>query len=102
MKNKSATIQEAMSEAPVIEPIARLNVDVMKKLYEFGGLIAYQVKYFDVISFSVKQYGDMTFCEEKARKICEGFARSGVKAEIFRHMVQFDGAFAEKQTGENT
>ena len=92
MKNKRTKTQSAA--VPVIKPV-ELNVELMKKLYEFGGLFAYQVMYLDTITFTIKQSDTMTFSEEKAKKICDGLTRNGIKAEVFRHLIHFDGAWNE-------
>ena len=101
MKNKLATIQAVAASAPVIKPAAELDVDVMKKLYDFGGLLAYHIMYLDTVTFTLKQWGEMTFNEERAKSICDGLVRNGFKVELFRQMVHFDGKWAKGVKHEN-
>ena len=81
-----------MADTPVIKP-AELDVELMKKLYEFGGLLSYKVMYFDTVSFSIRQAGEMTFNEDSAKALADSLIRNGFKVEIFSQMVHFNGAW---------
>lgn len=68
------------------------NIEILKNLYEFGGLLAYRVKYCDPIIFQVV-HGRATFNEETAKNELDALKRAGFAAGIESFMVHFDGAF---------
>ncbi len=72
----------------------QLNIDLLRKLYEFGGLLVYRVLYFDQIGFRASQVR-CTFSESAADEEVAKLRRQGFQAKIETFMVHFDGAFAE-------
>ena len=72
-----------------------LDVDLMRRLYKSGKLIAYRVVYFDKLQFQVRDY-HTTFNEDVAIEKMKGLMASGFPAEIKQFFVKFDGAFSQK------
>jgi hypothetical protein len=70
------------------------NIDMLRKLYDFGGLLVYRVLYFDQIGFRSLQVR-CTFSEAAADEEAAMLRRNGFQAWIETFMVNFDGAFAE-------
>lgn len=68
------------------------DMEVLRKLYDFGGLMVYRVAYFDPVMFKVTN-GRVTFNEETAKEELEGLKRAGFTAGMESFMVHFDGAF---------
>lgn len=74
--------------------MATLNLDTMQKLYDFGGLLAHRVVYFDTVSFKEKQL-QMTFNEDIAKELVEHYKSLGFPVTYYSHIVKFDGAFSQ-------
>jgi hypothetical protein len=72
-----------------------LDLDLMKKLYEFGGLLAFRVQWFDPLTWETKTK-PMTFNEQVAKDLVAHLIAEGFKAAYFQEIVKFDGAFASK------
>lgn len=70
-----------------------LDVEMIRKLYAFGGLIVYRVSYFDAVLFSVETRR-VTFSQEAAKAELERLKLAGFTAEIESFLVGFDGAFS--------
>lgn len=69
-----------------------LDVELMKKLYEFGCLMAYRVEYFNKDTFKIEKL-PMTFSEEMVKKEMSRLKREGFKSAYYEVFVNFDGAF---------
>lgn len=70
----------------------QLNIEVIKSLYEFGGLYYYEVHRLDEIFF--KTVVDLrTFNEQVAIDRVEWIKSQGGKAAYNTVLVKFDGAF---------
>ena len=75
----------------------KLDIELLEKLHGFGGLIAYQVQWFDTTSWSIKT-SVMTFDESVAKAELERLTSKGLIAvTCFSHMIKFDGAFTVKE-----
>lgn len=76
---------------PKPKPKPELNTEVMQKLYEFGGLIVYEVNYFDKVAFKTV-LALRTFSQERAleeeKKLSADFT-----VAVSSYLVGFDGAF---------
>lgn len=72
-----------------------LNIDVLRQLYEFGGLLVYRVVYFDPVLFKVTNVID-TFSEETAKAEIERLKSVGFTAGMESFLVKFDGAFSKR------
>lgn len=70
------------------------DMDMLRRLYDFGGLLVYQVSYFDPLMFQVVK-GRTTFSEEVAKAELEHLKRTGFTAGMEQFMVKFDGAFSK-------
>lgn len=70
-----------------------LNMEVMQKLYEFGGLAVYRVSYFDPVIFKIVTRKP-TFNEDAAKEELNQLSKAGFPASLETFMVNFDGAFA--------
>lgn len=69
-----------------------INLEAFQKLYEFGGMMAYQVVRFDPVMFRVET--DLaTFSEEAAKRRIEQLKEMGVIAGIESQLIRFDGVF---------
>ena len=77
-----------------------LDIETLRRLYDFGGLLVYRVVYFDPVLFRVTN-GRVTFSEEAAKAELEGLKRAGFMAGIESFMVKFDGAFSKRPNGSN-
>lgn len=71
------------------------DMDVLRRLYDFGGLLVYRVAYFDPALFKVTNVC-VTFSEEAAKEELERLKRSGFTAGMESFMVKFDGAFSNR------
>jgi hypothetical protein len=80
---------------------AELDIELMKKLYEFGGLLAYKVIYFDSVVFKVVTHC-ITFDESYAKNQQEMLQLAGHTVGREELMVKFDNAFLKKETNETT
>ncbi|WP_273456351.1 hypothetical protein [Nevskia ramosa] len=71
-----------------------LDVELFTRLYEFGGLMTYTVRYFDkVIHAMVDQ--KPTFNGDVAAERCKALNTSGTPAVVIERLIPFDGAFAK-------
>lgn len=75
--------------------MATLDIEAISRLYEYGALMAYEVEWFDVVTFRMK-HERMTFNEEKAKTICDQYLKGGHEARIRIIQIDFDGAFSIK------
>jgi hypothetical protein len=71
-----------------------LDEEVMRKLYAFGGLLAYRVSYFDPMRFEVAHL-PMTFHKATAKAALAAKKRDGFTAGMAEFLVRFDGAYAK-------
>ena len=71
------------------------DMEMLRRLYDFGGLLVYRVAYFDPALFKVTN-GRVTFSEEAAKAELEGLKRAGFTAGMESFMVKFDGAFSKR------
>lgn len=71
------------------------DMDMLRRVYDFGGLLVYRVAYFDPVQFRVTN-GRVTFSEEAAQEELEGLKRAGFTAGMEAFMVKFDGAFSKR------
>lgn len=71
------------------------DMDMLRRLYDFGGLQVYRVAYFDPVLFKVTN-GRVTFSEETAQTELEGLKRAGFTAGMESFIVKFDGAFSKR------
>lgn len=72
-----------------------LDVDKMKSLYEFGGLFAYKVVYYDPLTLKVEE-AMHTFNETKANEKLLSLNAGGYACSIKQECINFDGAFASQ------
>ena len=77
------------------------DMEVLRKLYDFGGLLVYRVAYFDPVMFRVAN-GRVTFSEETAQAELDGLKRAGFTAGMESFMVKFDGAFSKRPNAKLT
>jgi hypothetical protein len=84
---------KSVRNAGIPEP----DMDILKRLYDFGGMLVYQVSYFDPMLFQVIK-GTPTFSEDMAKAELGRLQRDGFAAGITSFMVKFDGAFSKKPT----
>jgi len=75
-----------------------LDIDAMRRLYEFGGLQVYEVIWFDPLTF-MPTADVATFSEEFARERYASITSRGTLAKIDCRLVKFNGAFAKKSGG---
>lgn len=68
------------------------TADTLMRLYKFGALMAYEVQWFDVATFCVKN-DPWTFSEKKALRMFRQYKNAGLNAQIKIHEIKFDGAF---------
>jgi hypothetical protein len=68
------------------------DMEVLRKLYYFGGLLVYRAAYFDPGVFKVVN-GRPTFNEETAKAELALRTKEGFTAGMESFMVYFDGAF---------
>ena len=73
----------------------KLDVAMMKRLYEFGGLLVYTVKTFDVIRFE-PMILLVTFSEKAASRLADHLKSENRPFMVESTMVHFNGAFALK------
>lgn len=73
----------------------QLDIDVMRKLYEFGGLLSYHVTYFDPVIFQTIET-QPTFDEKVAKVTLQQCKEYGRPAKLVEKLIKFDGAFAVK------
>lgn len=102
--NIESLMSDELRQAAALEKGAKhkaheLDFDVMRKLYDFGGLNVYRVTYFDPILFKVTS-GYFTFNEETAQAEIDRLKRAGFTAGMESFIVKFDGAFAKRQGAE--
>ena len=74
--------------------LPELDIEMMRRLYDFGGLLAYRVSYFDPVSFSVAHL-PATFQESAATAQLERLKRDGFTAGMVEFLVKFDGAYSK-------
>ena len=74
----------------------KLNVKLMKRLFKFGGLRAYNVSYFCPILFRIREICT-TFDEQKANSEYEKAVKEGFAASVDVGIIQFHEAFQEKR-----
>lgn len=79
--------------------LPEMDVDVMRSLYDFGGLLVYRVAYFDPILFKVTNVL-VTFSEEAAQEKLDGLKRAGFTVGMESFMVKFDGAFSKSPAND--
>ena len=72
-----------------------LDIDLLRKLHEFGAMNIYRVVRFDPMMFRIV-HENFTFDETKARTMAKHFADTGAPADVERYFVKFDGAFSQK------
>lgn len=72
-----------------------LDVEVMRRLYEFGGLQVYTVTWFDPLTFATEVVV-VTFSEEFARARYASIKDTGAIVRLDIVTVKFNGAFAKK------
>lgn len=70
-----------------------LDVVMIKRLYKFGGLMAYRVTYFDPLQFKTVDM-PTTFSEEVANEQLAEKKRYKFTAALEQFIIKFDGAFA--------
>jgi hypothetical protein len=68
------------------------DMEVLRRLYYFGGLLVYRVAYFDPVVFKVVN-GRVTLNEETAKAELARRTKAGFTAGMESFMVYFDGAF---------
>ena len=73
----------------------KLDHDCIDRLYEFGGLLVYDLYIFDPLLFKKVQIAS-TFKEEEAKREYDSQKSRGFHAEVTSHMVFFNGAFSKK------
>jgi len=71
-----------------------LDLQKIERLYEFGALIVYEIKYFDSIMFETK-IDLRTFSEEKADSRLKELRDIGLTAAKFSYFVKFDDAYSK-------
>ena len=71
-----------------------LDVDMMRRLYEFGTLMAYRADYIDPLTFEVRS-DRITFNENRAKEQAAAHKTHGFAVQIKVLCIHFDGAFAE-------
>lgn len=72
-----------------------LDVEIIKRLYEFGGLMAYKVQYASPLDLSIVTTC-VTFNEDFAKSDLVRLHSVGIAAVLFSSIVKFDGAFSKK------
>jgi hypothetical protein len=69
-----------------------LDIEMMRKLYDFGEMLVYEVEYCDRLTMTVRV--DLrTFNEGVARARCQALKNDGLTAAIATYFVAFDGAY---------
>lgn len=71
----------------------KLDLNVIQRLYDFGGLMVHRVSYFDPTKFEVVSLPP-TFSEEHAKALAESYRSFDVST--VSELVKFDGAFSVK------
>lgn len=71
-----------------------LNIEVMKKLYEFGGLYAYKLSYIDPLSLELVVAVN-SFNEEYIDKEFDNLKKRGLLTKKERTFISFHGAYSE-------
>ena len=74
--------------------LPELDMEIMRRLYDFGGLLAYRVSYFDPLRFEVVHM-PATFHQPTAEAALEAKKRDGFTAGVAEFLVKFDGAFSK-------
>jgi hypothetical protein len=69
-----------------------LDLEKIKQLYEFGGLMVYEVLWFDTV-MKRNMTHRRTFCSKTAEKELEHLGRLGRDTWMVSYMVQFDDAY---------
>jgi hypothetical protein len=70
-----------------------LDTQMIQRLYEFGGLYAYEVRYFDCVTLAVTTEL-RTFSQSAAEAKARDVALSGFHAWVVDIFIRFDGAFS--------
>lgn len=73
---------------------SKLDLEIIEKLYDFGALIAYEVRYCDKLTLTIKT-DIRTFSKKEAEKIRLSWIKRGFESEIFTYFVNFDGAYSK-------
>lgn len=71
-----------------------LDLETIKRLYEYGELLAYHVDYFNPAFFAVLR-SISTFSESAAKHELNKLREAGFTAEIRKELINFDGAFSK-------
>lgn len=74
------------------------DMDMLRRLYDFGGLMVYRVVRFDPARFEIVK-GKATFSEEAAQAEFDELTHAGFTATIESFIVKFNGAFSKKPNG---
>ncbi len=77
---------------PKVTPV--LDVELLTRLYEFGGLMTYTVRYFDKVSHAMVDQTP-TFNGDLATERCKTLSASGTPAVVIERLIPFNGAFAK-------
>lgn len=78
-------------EANMTNSTAWPDIEWLRKMLDFGGIIAYRVVFFDPVSFQIVKLG-MTFNEDFAKSELEERLKTARYAYIEETMVKFNGA----------
>lgn len=70
-----------------------LDIEMMKRLYDWGGLFAYRVETLDPITWTTRTEA-YTFNEEEAKSVMKRWQEQGIKARMFQYLIKFDGEFS--------
>lgn len=70
----------------------KLDIEILERLYEFGGLMAYRVESFDELTWTTQRVA-LTFSESVALDHVKRLQEAGRPAAYFAEMVKFNGAF---------
>ncbi len=99
MKKKASNVKRTPAVAVRRLVGHGLDVAIMKRLYNFGGLMAYRVTYFDPLQFKTVDM-PATFSEELANEQLAEKKRYKFTAGLAQFIIKFDGAFAVMPNGE--
>ena len=82
-----------MPHWPRIDSPTKPNPEVMDRLYEFGGLLVYEVREYNELTHEISVIR-RTFSEEMAKSLLP-MEMNRKDRWIVSYMVQFDGAFSD-------
>lgn len=71
-----------------------LDLEIIKSLYRFGGLMVFRVVRFNDVSFLAETHR-YTLSHEVAIEELEKLKRNGMSAKIDEFIVNFDGAYSK-------